>query len=265
MEDKNTFLTTPIAVLLGSVIIALAILVSGGVITLKKEAKVPAAKAADNNPQTQKGTADFAVANIKAQVKNLGLDQKKFDSCLDSGQKASLVSADQEDGVKLGVNGTPAVLINGHLVEGAQPYTVFKDAIEYELKGGNWETADSSVAYLVDGNPQNGEIGKEKKEVKAGDNPVLGNTQASVTLVEFSDYQCPFCERLYKATVVQLKKDYIDTGKVKLYYRDFPLTQIHFGALKAAEAARCAGDQGKYWEFHNLVFENQSSIFIESN
>jgi len=101
--------------------------------------------------------------------------------------------------------------------------------------------------------------------VSIDDDPLKGKADAPITIIEFSDYQCPFCERLYKATVVQLKKDYIDTGKVKLYYRDFPLTQIHFGALKAAEAARCAGDQGKYWEFHNLVFENQSSIFIESN
>lgn len=263
MVTNKTFLTTPMAVLLGSIIISLAILISNGVIATKKDTKAPAqaaVNAAAPAPEG-KGTQEFAVTNIKAQVKSLGLDQSKFENCLDSGNKASLVSADQEDGAKLGVNGTPATFINGRLIEGAQPYSIFRDVIEYELKGGDWQAPDAAVAYLVDGNPQNGEIGKEKKEVKVGDNPILGNPNAPVTVIEFSDYQCPFCERLYTSTVIQLKKDYVDSGKVKFYYRDFPLTQIHLGAQKGAEAARCAGDQGKYWQFHNLVFENQATIF----
>lgn len=92
-----------------------------------------------------------------------------------------------------------------------------------------------------------------------GDNPVLGNQNAPITIVEFSDYQCSFCTRFWRETLPQLKENYIDTGKVKLVYRDFPLSSIHPSAQKAAEAAECADDQGKYWEYHDILFENQNT------
>ena len=86
---------------------------------------------------------------------------------------------------------------------------------------------------------------------------MLGSANATITLIEFTDYQCPFCSRHFNQTYEQIKKDYIDTGKVKFYLRDFPLG-FHPNAQKAAEAARCAGDQGKYWEMHDALFKNQS-------
>jgi protein-disulfide isomerase len=93
-----------------------------------------------------------------------------------------------------------------------------------------------------------------------GDVPALGRPDAPVTLVEFSDYQCPFCQRFFAATLPALKKDYIDTGKVRYVFRDFPLDQIHPQARKAAEAAHCAGEQGKYWEMHDVLFGNQQAL-----
>ena len=81
--------------------------------------------------------------------------------------------------------------------------------------------------------------------------PVRGVREAPVTIVEFSDYQCPFCKRSQSVTK-QVLQQY--SGKVKLAFRDFPLRSIHPLAQKAAEAARCAGDQGKYWEYHDLLF-----------
>lgn len=89
------------------------------------------------------------------------------------------------------------------------------------------------------------------------DDAVLGNPNAPVTLIEFSDFQCPFCRKFYKETLPQIKKDYIATGKVKLVYRDFPLVQIHPGATPAAEGAECAKDQGKFWEMHDAIFDEQ--------
>ncbi len=74
----------------------------------------------------------------------------------------------------------------------------------------------------------------------------LGQPEAPVTLIEFSDYQCPFCRRFFQTTLPTLKTEYIDTGKLRYVFRDFPLDQIHPYARKAAEAAHCAGDQGKY-------------------
>jgi len=76
----------------------------------------------------------------------------------------------------------------------------------------------------------------------------LGNENASLTIVEYSDYECPFCSRFYRETFPQLKEDYIDTGKVYYVHRNFPLTQIHANAQKSAEAAVCAEQQGAFWE-----------------
>jgi len=90
--------------------------------------------------------------------------------------------------------------------------------------------------------------------------PMLGRADAPVTLVEFSDYQCPFCQRFFATTLQALKKDYVDTGKVRYVFRDFPLDQIHPQARKAAEAAHCAGEHGKYWEMHDLLFQNQKAL-----
>ena len=91
------------------------------------------------------------------------------------------------------------------------------------------------------------------------DDPYLGKDNAPVVIVEFSDYQCPFCSRFYTETLSQIKTQYIDTGKVKFVYRDFPLS-FHPEALPAATAVNCAEEQGKFWEFHNKVFENQQII-----
>lgn len=234
------------AILIGSLMISLSILLSGGVLTIQgsKPSSSGSTLAVTAPPQAApagKTQADM-VKNLKDFAGKLGLDQSKFDACLDSGEKASLVSADLNDGNVLGVNGTPAFLVNGRpMFQGAVPYAQFKSLLDEELNN-----PPSNI---------------ERKTVSVGNSPVRGDVNAKVTMIEFSDYQCPFCEKFYQESEKQIKKDYVDTGKVKFYYRDFPLSQIHLGAEKGAEAARCAGDQGKYWEYHDLVFENQSTIF----
>jgi len=87
-----------------------------------------------------------------------------------------------------------------------------------------------------------------------------GDKNAKVTLVEFTDYQCPFCSRHIRDTFPQIENDYIKTGKVRYVLREFPLESIHPQAVKAAEAAGCAGDQGKYWEMHDRLFANQNAL-----
>jgi len=89
------------------------------------------------------------------------------------------------------------------------------------------------------------------------DDPSLGPASAPVTLVEFSDFQCPFCQRV-EPTIKQVRQTYGD--KVRVVWKDFPLTQIHPQAFKAGEAAHCAGDQGKFWEFHDRLFANQQAL-----
>jgi protein-disulfide isomerase len=83
----------------------------------------------------------------------------------------------------------------------------------------------------------------------------LGRADAPVMLVEFADFQCPFCKKFHTDAYAELKKNYIDTGKVRFVSRDLPL-DFHPFALKAAEAARCAGDQQKYWELRDALYSN---------
>jgi len=90
------------------------------------------------------------------------------------------------------------------------------------------------------------------------DQPVIGKKDAKVTIVEFSDFQCPFCERFYKESYGQIKTKYVDTGKAKIIFRHFPLS-FHQNAQKSAEAAECANRQGKFLEYHDLLFNNSQS------
>jgi len=96
-------------------------------------------------------------------------------------------------------------------------------------------------------------------KISLDDDPIRGNPDAPITIVEFSDYQCPFCARFYAQTLPLLLEEYIDEGKVNLVYRDFPVQRIHPNALSAAAAAECADDQGKYWEYHDTLFEKQNA------
>ena len=93
----------------------------------------------------------------------------------------------------------------------------------------------------------------------AGD-PVKGDPGAALTLVEFSDYQCPFCARHSQSTLPQVDREYVQTGKIRYVFRDFPIERIHPHAFKASEAANCAGEQGKYWEMHDRLFANRKAL-----
>ena len=98
-----------------------------------------------------------------------------------------------------------------------------------------------------------------KVEVSEDDDPVKGVKNAPVTIIEFSDFQCPYCGRFFSETLPSIEQKYIQSGKVKMVYRDFPLS-FHPEAQPAAEAAECAKEQGKFWEFHDKIFENQQGM-----
>jgi protein-disulfide isomerase len=88
------------------------------------------------------------------------------------------------------------------------------------------------------------------------DDPVLGEASARVTIIEFGDYQCPLCRLFWKETLPRIRKEYIDTGKVKLVFRDFPLPG-HSMAVPAAMGSECAEDQGRFWDYHDKVYREQ--------
>jgi protein-disulfide isomerase len=93
--------------------------------------------------------------------------------------------------------------------------------------------------------------------VSIDDDPIRGDQNAPITIVEFSDFQCPFCARFHIQTLPLILEQYVETGKVKLVYRDFPIQNIHPNAISAAVASECAHEQDKYWEYHDALFENQ--------
>lgn len=93
---------------------------------------------------------------------------------------------------------------------------------------------------------------------------VKGAPNARVAVIEFSDYECPFCSRHALNTLPQLAKEYIDTGKVRYVFRNLPLESIHPNAMRAAAAAECAGEQGKYWQLHDRMFANQRALDLTS-
>lgn len=109
-------------------------------------------------------------------------------------------------------------------------------------------------------------LGKQTAAVSASDEAktllqaspgdfVLGNPQAKVTLVEFADFQCPFCEKYFHETFPQIKEKYAKTGKVKFIFRNFAF--LGEESFRAAEAARCAGDQGRFWDYHDYLYDHQ--------
>ncbi len=95
--------------------------------------------------------------------------------------------------------------------------------------------------------------------------PLLGDKDAEITIVEFSDFQCPFCARAYSGSLAEFRNsEYFKSGQVNLVFKHFPLNSIHPQAQKAAEASECANRQGKFWEYHDVLFENQQALDIAS-
>lgn len=103
---------------------------------------------------------------------------------------------------------------------------------------------------------------KESTGLSVEGEPILGNPVAKVMIIEFSDFQCPFCARYTLETFPQLKQEFVDTGKVKVAFKNFPLAN-HANAGITAEASECANDQGRFWEYKTTLFQNQQ--FLAAN
>ncbi len=95
-------------------------------------------------------------------------------------------------------------------------------------------------------------------QISLDDDPFKGDPNAPVIVVEFSDFQCPFCSRFYQQTLPLIQENYIDTGKIKFVYRDLPLDSLHPNARLTHIAAECADEQEKFWEYHDVLFDKQS-------
>jgi len=175
----------------------------------------------------------------------LHLDMQSFRQALESHLYRPLVDADIEIAKGLGVTGTPTFFINGTKIVGAQTLESFKAAVDQALGITN-KVASAPIPI-----PQ-GAIEK----VEVGSSQIRGAAQAPVTIVEFSDFQCPFCARAVP-TLQQLAREY--PSGVRWVFKNFPL-DFHPDSMLAHKAALAAGEQGKFWEMHDLIFASQGAI-----
>jgi protein-disulfide isomerase len=181
-------------------------------------------------------------SDLKKYASKIGLAESAFNDCLDSEFYLPEVIDDKTDGENADVSGTPIFFIKGpkntEKIAGAQSLEAFNRAIDKALGKDTPEPPTKS---------------DQLKE------PVLGSSNSQLKIIEYCDFEGPFCNRFFSETLPTIKEKYIDTGKVMLVYSDFPLS-FHPNAQMAAEAAQCAHAQGKFWEMHDLLFENQTRL-----
>ncbi|MBI2443137.1 MAG: thioredoxin domain-containing protein [Candidatus Levybacteria bacterium] len=194
---------------------------------------VQAARTQPENGQPQEPT----VEDLKVWAKDLKLNTNTFNQCLADEKFKDRIDKDVADAIAASAEATPTFYVNGTRVVGALPYEQFKVTLDNALNG-----TDTG----------------EKITVAPGGLPMLGKDDAPVTMIEFSDLQCPFCLRFFQNSFPQIKKNYIDTGKVKFYFRHLPLTQLHPMAMPFANAAECANEQNKFWEMHDKIYNEQA-------
>jgi protein-disulfide isomerase len=217
--------------------------------------------------------------SLEKYAQEIGLDLTRFKAALDASKGKDAIEADTKEGGTFGVRGTPSFFINGHLFRGAQPFESFKAVIDDEIKKADAKIASGTpraevyAALTKDGldkaaappaPPPSAARGGEPQpgvayRVDVGNAPVKGPKDALVTIVQFSDFQCPFCSRV-EPTINQVMQEY--KGKVRVAWKDMPLP-FHPNAMPAAIAARAAGEQGKFWEMHDKLFANQQSLSRE--
>ncbi len=216
--------------------------------------------------------------DLEQYAKQAGLDLNKVKQALDGDKYKDLIQEDQALSTKLGARGTPGFFINGRQLMGAQPYEEFKKVIDDEitrakaLLSSGVDREDVYAAFMKNaltehqaqpapeqaarpGQPDPGVAYK----VPVGDSPVKGASDALVTIIEVSEFQCPFCKRVLP-TLEQIQKTY--KNDVRVVFKHNPLP-FHQNAMPASEAAfevrKQLGDKG-FWAFHDALFENQQAL-----
>ncbi|MBU0963175.1 MAG: DsbA family protein [Nanoarchaeota archaeon] len=120
-----------------------------------------------------------------------------------------------------------------------------------------------SLYYFNTKNVHNNQGSNNRTIIDITNDPFIGNINANIIIVEFSDFQCPYCGRFYKEVFPKIYEDYIEPGKAKFVYKNFPLS-IHQYSKVAAEAGLCANEQEKFWDYGDKLFNNQNVLDINS-
>ncbi|NUQ38133.1 MAG: thioredoxin domain-containing protein [Caldilineales bacterium] len=197
---------------------------------------------------------DDAVAQVQTGAAELGLDAGAFANCFETQAPRDRIIADIQEGQRYNIRGTPNFVINGRMISGLLPPAQFVAIIDALIAQAESGQLPSTVATVTPTPTPDTDFEPEL-------DLALGDPAAPVVIVEFSDYQCPFCLRHFQQTLPLIKRDYIDTGKVRYIFKDFTPTlynpSYHPQAVLAALAAECAGAQGDYWPMHNKLFDEQ--------
>lgn len=179
----------------------------------------------------------LSVENFDIYASKLGLHMDEFRNAVADPAGSALIDQDIAEGKSLGISGTPTFVVDGHKLVGRQSYARLKQIIEGEINGQPWPVAG-------------------KIQVDIANAPSRGPASAVVTIVEFADFQCPFCARAVQP-LIRLLNAYPD--EVRLVFKNFPL-ESHSDSQAAHMAALAAGEQGKFWEMHNLIYAHQHAM-----
>ena len=205
------------------------------------------------------GTPLAAVVNLYSTftgyAREVGADEAKFQACLNSPGLETLIQRQLQEGIRLGVNGTPTLFINNKMVVGTQPFTVFEELINAELAGSptTFDGYSTAVKQLVaTGRIQ---IAPSLPDLRDAHFEGSGGAKAKVVIAEFSDFQCPFCKKWSEDNIARIRQRL--GADVSLAFVHFPIVQIHPNAGNASAAAICAGEQGKFWPMHDVLFKRQ--------
>lgn len=245
-------LATPIAIVVAGVIIAGAVFYTNGFGGGSK----------DGTPTVAGTSTGSKYEKFIGVASDIGLNANDFSQCMDEFD-VSEVKNDLVDASSYGANGTPAFFVgksgdgstNGVRISGAYPYETFTAVIE-GLNAGDDQKVIEAIGPDQEGNFAP-DLASISAEVSYDDDPVKGDPNAPITIVEFSDYECPYCQRHYNQTYPQIVSQLIDTGQVKLIFRDLPLSFHDPIATQAAVAANCARAQGgdeAYFKYHDEYF-----------
>jgi protein-disulfide isomerase len=212
---------------------------------------------------------DLGDAKYEEWAGQIGLNVSRWKADLASPEIEAAIKKDSSEGTAVGADGTPTFFINGKLVSGAMPFESFKSIIDDQIGKADAELKKGTPAAkvyeaLMAANVKNAPApaapgaadGGAPVKIDLGSSPVLGPKSAPVTMVIWSDFQCPFCSRV-EPTLLELRKQY--EGKMKLVWKNQPLP-FHPNAMPAAKAAMAAAKQGKFWEMHDLMFANQKDL-----
>ncbi len=266
IQEKKQMMSTPTAILIGGILVSLAILYTQGDIPFISK------KNASNSASTASATPLQKIVELGSE---LGFDKTKFETCINKNDTSEIDKDMADAGTAAGKGvGTPAFFIgfvdgNGVkdalFIPGAFPTDMFSMILDSYLSGDISALSATLLDKMNEGAPEDKKAKSldetgilSGKTVSFDDDAIKGSNDAKVAIVEFSDYECPFCQRHFKSTYPALKSSYIDSGKVKFVFRDYIAVPSHNPvATQAALAANCAKEQGgdeAYYKFHDAFF-----------